>query len=294
MLQGPRQETAAGDADRPAATVPGLDDGPLGAGGRGVEAVDRQTALEIALGPVRPDEPRVDELEVAALDLDHAQPLASPDLVGRETHAGGVAHGLGHVIEQMAERPVEPAHLDGRLAQDGVAELDDRQDGHRVVAQSAATTATGASSSAWHAAQRPDSVRCETSIAKPRMASNARRARHHGGIVRREIPATTAAAAVEVAVLLLGQDVELLPAVRAMAVAQDPELLEHVEGAIDRRRDRPRIERPAAFDELGARSRGRRSGTAPRRGCAAAASSAARVPGGDRGSATRAIWTRGR
>ena len=47
------------------------------------------------------------------------------------------------------------------------------------------------------------------------------------------------------------QDVELLAAVGAVAVAQQAELLEDVERSIDRRGDRPGIDRPAALDELG-------------------------------------------
>ena len=48
-----------------------------------------------------------------------------------------------------------------------------------------------------------------------------------------------------------GQDVELFATVRAMAVADDPELLEDVEGPIDGRGDRVRVARTTPVDELG-------------------------------------------
>ena len=44
--------------------------------------------------------------------------------------------------------------------------------------------------------------------------------------------------------------VEFLAPVSAMSVAHQAELFQHVEGAIDGGRDRGRIDRPAALDEL--------------------------------------------
>ena len=52
--------------------------------------------------------------------------------------------------------------------------------------------------------------------------------------------------------LVRRQDVELLAAVRGMAVAHQPEVLQDVEGAIDGRGDRGRIEVAAPVDELAA------------------------------------------
>ena len=90
----------------------------------------------------------------------------------------------------------------------------------------------------------------ERSTSKPRSASS---------------DATTAAAssapisqlapqrvAVQVAVHGAGQDVVLLATVGPVAVADDPELLEDVEGPVDRRGDGRRIALPAPLDELGA------------------------------------------
>ena len=48
-------------------------------------------------------------------------------------------------------------------------------------------------------------------------------------------------------------DVELLATVRAVAVAEQPEILQHVQRPVDRRGDRARIHGPAALDQLGAR-----------------------------------------
>ena len=69
---------------------------------------------------------------MAARDLDDARPLGAADLVRGETDTGRVAHRLGHVVEEMAQSAIEPAHGHRRHAQDRVSELDDREDGHRV------------------------------------------------------------------------------------------------------------------------------------------------------------------
>ena len=58
-------------------------------------------------------------------------------------------------------------------------------------------------------------------------------------------------AAVQVAVLGRRQDVELLAPIGAVAVADDAELLEDVERAVDGGGDRARVDRPTALDQLG-------------------------------------------
>ena len=58
--------------------------------------------------------------------------------------------------------------------------------------------------------------------------------------------------AVEVAVILARQDVELFAAVDPVVVPDVAQVLEDVERPIDGRRDRRRIDRPAALDELAA------------------------------------------
>lgn len=62
-----------------------------------------------------------------------------------------------------------------------------------------------------------------------------------GGAPLPDLPARAALGAVEVAVLVAGEDMKLLVAVGAVAVTHEAELLEHVERAIHRRRDRRRI-----------------------------------------------------
>jgi hypothetical protein len=53
------------------------------------------------------------------------------------------------------------------------------------------------------------------------------------------------------AMLGRGLDVVLLLPVDPVPVTDEPQLLEHVEGAIDGRRHRVRVEPAAAFDDLG-------------------------------------------
>ena len=67
-----------------------------------------------------------------------------------------------------------------------------------------------------------------------------------------DLPRVAAYRAVEVAVAHGGQDVELLAAIGAVAVADEAELLEDVERAVDGRRGGRGVPRPAALDELGA------------------------------------------
>ena len=56
----------------------------------------------------------------------------------------------------------------------------------------------------------------------------------------------------EVAVLDLGQDMELLTAICPVAVAHQTEVLENVEGPVDRRRRRLRVDLATPLDELAA------------------------------------------
>jgi hypothetical protein len=74
-----------------------------------------------------------------------------------------------------------------------------------------------------------------------------------GCLIRRNLPGRTAGGAVEMPVDRGGPDVELLAPVGAVAVAEQAEPFEDVERAIDGRRDRRRVDLPAALDELGPR-----------------------------------------
>ena len=74
--------------------------------------------------------------------------------------------------------------------------------------------------------------------------------RQDGRVVGGQLPLPAAALAVQMAVLGLRQDVEFLPAVCPVAVAENTQLLEHVQGPVDGRGDRPGIQLAAALDEL--------------------------------------------
>jgi hypothetical protein len=76
---------------------------------------------------------------------------------------------------------------------------------------------------------------------------------HGGRLIGRDLPGRPAFDAMEMAVDRGGQDVELLAAVGAVAVAEQSQLFEDIERAVDGRRDRRRIDLPATFDELGPR-----------------------------------------
>ena len=194
---------------------------------------------------------------MASLDLDDADPLRTTDLVGGQADARGVAHRLGHVVEKMAERPVEPMHLDRRLAQDRVAELEDRQDRHAgpqwvgsASGCAGSAIACGGSAIDWHAAQRPIIVRCETLTAKPRCAANASTDAMTAGSSAASSHCAPQRWQYRWPCSDVRQHVEFLAAVRPVAVAEDAQLLEHVERPVDRRGDRPGIQLAAALDEL--------------------------------------------
>ena len=98
------------------------------------------------------------------------------------------------------------------------------------------------------ARQRPTIVTCERSTSKPRSASSDATIEAASSAQISQVAA--AGPAVEVAVHRVGQDVVLLAPVGAVTVADDPELLEHVEGPVHGGRDRGRVALPAALHEL--------------------------------------------
>ena len=69
-------------------------------------------------------------------------------------------------------------------------------------------------------------------------------------VVGPQLPRAGADPAVQVGVLGGREDVEFLAAIGAVAVADDPELLEDVERPLDGRGDGVRRKRATAFDEL--------------------------------------------
>ena len=58
--------------------------------------------------------------------------------------------------------------------------------------------------------------------------------RQYGRVIGGELPLPATALAVQVAVFDVRQDVEFLPPIRPMAVAEDAQLLEHVQRPVDR------------------------------------------------------------
>jgi hypothetical protein len=74
---------------------------------------------------------------------------------------------------------------------------------------------------------------------------------HRSHLIFGDLLDGAAAAAVEVTVLDCRQDVVFLSAVRSVAMPDQADLLENVEGAIDRRRYRLRVELAAALDQVG-------------------------------------------
>jgi len=67
-----------------------------------------------------------------------------------------------------------------------------------------------------------------------------------------DLPVTTTGRAVAMPMLVAWPDVELLPPIGPVPVADEPELLEDVERPVDGGRDGRRVDRTAALDQLGA------------------------------------------
>ena len=95
-----------------------------------------------------------------------------------------------------------------------------------------AAPGSGLAAAARQVRQRPTTVTCDRSTAKSLGPGATRRSSPPR---RRDLPGLAARLAVEVAVLGRREDVELLAAVVAVAVAHEPELLEDVERPVDRR-----------------------------------------------------------
>ena len=75
---------------------------------------------------------------------------------------------------------------------------------------------------------------------------------HRIGAVGVDLPGGAALGAVQVTVIGRGQDVEFLPSVGAVAMTDETQLLQDVQGAVHRRRDGGRVDGPASVHELGA------------------------------------------
>ena len=83
-------------------------------------------------------------------------------------------------------------------------------------------------------------------------AGTLERGHDRGTLVGTDLPGRAAGPAVEVPMLGIREDVVLLAAVRAVAVAHDAQLLEDIERPVDGRGDRRRVMVAAAVDKIGA------------------------------------------
>jgi hypothetical protein len=106
-----RGEQALGlDLDRLAVAVQALYTDVRGALDRFVDPRHRQAALVHLLMPGCVGDHRVDQADrgcTVFADIHYDQTLADIDLDRRESDAGGVVHGLEHVVDEPAQRVVD-------------------------------------------------------------------------------------------------------------------------------------------------------------------------------------------
>ena len=100
---------------------------------------ERQAALEAVLLLGGELEARVDQVTDLAVDVPGERAQPDPDLGRGKPGAGGIEHGVGEVLDQLAQLLVEVDDLERGLAQHGVAEETDRLDGHGISLGSACT-----------------------------------------------------------------------------------------------------------------------------------------------------------
>ena len=131
--------------------------------------------------------------------------------------------------------------------------------------------------------RRRQAPRSRGGTAPPRTRAPPERARRGPPPLRPDLPGLAAAQAVQVPVVGLREHVELLAAVGAVGVAHDPQLLEDVEGPVDGRRRRGRVQLAGTARRAPRPSRDRPRATGPRSGPGAAASSGGLGREGDRG-----------
>ncbi len=103
----------------------------------------RQATLAEALLAFLRDDLRVDEhAQIARLvlagDVDHEQAQALADLRRRQAHAGRGVHGLGHVLDQLADAVVDRGDGLGFLAQPRIGVVEDGANGHGSTCKNAA------------------------------------------------------------------------------------------------------------------------------------------------------------
>ena len=130
MLQGASEEARPGDPDPTSGPVLGDDPDAFTAGHVGGIAWNRQASFEIPVIPGRFDDFGVHEFVQRTVNLDHTRVECFAQLGRGESHAGGIAHRVGEVIEQAMQ--VLSEALDGPALepQPRVAEKEDGSDAH--------------------------------------------------------------------------------------------------------------------------------------------------------------------
>ncbi len=282
VLQRAGEEAVSGHADGSTPAIERGHDGMVGAGRLGIEPVHREAALEVGLLAVDADHDRVHELDMATLDLDHRDALRPPDLVRRKADAGGVAHRLRHVVEEVAQGPVEARDEDRRDAQDRVAQLDDGEDRH---VRSGGIRPSGVGGPAGRAPSDEAQVRqLDLEAARRLEPIDGRDDRRIG---RRELPFATAPPAVEVPVFL-GRAGRGTPRAHRRHGCDSGRRSPRGHRACDRRSTASSPDRARDSGRRARRpSRGHRFATGPRPGRDVAASSADRGHGAAPGCRSR-------
>lgn len=135
VLEGLGEEGVDGglDAEVAAVAVDGLGGDVAGAGDLGLVAGHGEAALHDEAFARVLDDLGVDEGEeavVVRLDDDDAE--GDADLGSGEADAGGGAHGLDHLVDELVDGGIDAADAMGFLAEDGVGGDVDRQDAHGV------------------------------------------------------------------------------------------------------------------------------------------------------------------
>ncbi|MNS90404.1 hypothetical protein D3C72_1244540 [compost metagenome] len=107
VLHADRQQAIGGQFLRLPLAVQELDGDGVGTGHVSEDAGHRQATFLIHLAPVLGDDFRVDEharLVLFFAHVDDHEALVHVHLAGSQADAGGVVHGLEHVVEQLLER----------------------------------------------------------------------------------------------------------------------------------------------------------------------------------------------
>jgi len=122
VLHAAGEQLGAFDRDRVAVHVEAGCDHPGRARRRELQPRQRETALVVLFRLAFKPQHRVDEVPGLVIDVVGEHPQADADLRGGEPDAGRLQHGLGEVLDQLAQLKVEVHHRFRRGAQHRVAE----------------------------------------------------------------------------------------------------------------------------------------------------------------------------